>query len=297
MREEAVLFGGKTALVGVITYPTQARNYPAVLFLNAGGLHRVGPSRLYVDLARTLADSGFLVLRFDFSGFGDSDPRNDGMPFTKSAVTDVRLAMDYLTTTKGIDRFILIGICSGADAAFGTARCDSRVAGAVLINGTGYDAASGLNFNPRSLGFVMRTMRFFATAWPHVIVRKLKRGFWGGANTAHVSLFLLRNLLRGSGSSANQAETSMRDVAGNGVELLLVYEGEDPAVDYLRALVGGGSVKGSCRPHVIVEVVKGADHAFNSLNQQRVLTDLICKWTMRWRDVPAYEPACDSLVI
>jgi hypothetical protein len=89
----------------------------------------------------------------------------------------------------------------------------------------------------------------------------------------------------------------MREVAERGVELLLVYEGEDPAVDYLRALVGRSSVKASCRPHVIVEVAKGADHAFNSLNQQQVLMNMICKWTTRWRDVPAYEPACDSLAI
>src|SRR5437868_10047186 len=134
MREEAVLFGRKAAMVGVISDPPQAReqNSPAVIFLNAGGLHRVGPSRLYVNMARTLAESGYVVLRFDFSGFDDSESRYDQTPFAKNAITEVHSAMDFLTTTRGVDRFILIGICSGAEVSFETACCDPRVVGAVL---------------------------------------------------------------------------------------------------------------------------------------------------------------------
>jgi len=298
MREEAVVFGGKTALVGVITYPAQAQNYPAVLLLNAGGLHRVGPGRLHVNLARALAGLGFLSLRFDFAGFGDSDARNDGTPFAQSIVTDVRIAMDFLTTTQGVDRFIPMGICSGADASFGAARSDSRVVGAVLINGTGYDVASALNFDPRSVGFVVRTLKFFATAWPRMVVRKLNRGAWGGADTIQLTRYLLRNLFSGGrGTSPAQASTSLREVAERAVELLLVYEGCDPAVDYLRALVGDGSIDASCRPNVMIKVMKGADHAFNSVKQQELLMGVLCKWVARWCDVPASEAACNSVAI
>jgi len=71
MRDKAVLFGKTKSLVGIITEPTpvfSGNDFPAFVFLNSGFLHRVGPHRLYVKAARKLAEEGFFVLRFDFSG-------------------------------------------------------------------------------------------------------------------------------------------------------------------------------------------------------------------------------------
>ena len=121
MREEAVLFGKTKSLVGIISEPMEITNsspLPAVMILNAGLVHHVGPNRLYVKIARKLAGIGFTVLRFDFSGIGDSNVRGDHLPFQKSAINETQEAMDYLSTAKGVDRFILTGICSGAMAAF-----------------------------------------------------------------------------------------------------------------------------------------------------------------------------------
>jgi len=57
MREHALLFGDAQGLVGVITDPPgpAGPSRPGVILLNAGVIHRVGPSRLYVNLARALA--------------------------------------------------------------------------------------------------------------------------------------------------------------------------------------------------------------------------------------------------
>jgi len=85
MREEAVLFGKTRSLVGIITDPhtvVNAHNHPAIVLLNAGVLHRVGPNRLYVKIARKLASAGFVVLRFDLSGIGDSKARRDNLPLS-----------------------------------------------------------------------------------------------------------------------------------------------------------------------------------------------------------------------
>jgi hypothetical protein len=51
-----------------------AQTPPAVMFvlLNAGAVHRQGPFRLYVHLARRLAALGFSCVRFDQPGIGDS---------------------------------------------------------------------------------------------------------------------------------------------------------------------------------------------------------------------------------
>jgi hypothetical protein len=51
MREHALLFGDAQGLVGVITDPPGpgGGSRPGVILLNAGVIHRVGPSRLYGD--------------------------------------------------------------------------------------------------------------------------------------------------------------------------------------------------------------------------------------------------------
>ena len=55
-------------------------NAPTMVILSSGILHRPGASRLYVQIARALAEDGFTSLRFDFSGIGDSAVRRDAIP-------------------------------------------------------------------------------------------------------------------------------------------------------------------------------------------------------------------------
>ena len=135
--EEVVLFGSASTLVGIVTAPpidaTDAAR-PGVILLNAGLLHRIGPNRLHVELARRLAAMGLVVLRFDFSGVGDSDVRGDDLPFWETTIQETREAMTFLGKSRGPQRFVLMGLCSGAVGSFRTARVDSRVAGAVLLD-------------------------------------------------------------------------------------------------------------------------------------------------------------------
>ena len=64
MREHAFLFGEGGGLVGVLTDPPGlapsrgAGGRLGAILLNAGVIHRVGPSRLYVYRARGLAAAG-----------------------------------------------------------------------------------------------------------------------------------------------------------------------------------------------------------------------------------------------
>ena len=137
MKEQAVLFGKDRSLVGVVTDPPEKKrgmDLPAVIFLNSGIVHRVGPNRIYVKMARHLSTMGFVVMRFDFSGIGDSQPRRDTLPFVKSAISEVQEAMGCLKEVRGVGHFVLIGGCSGARISFQAACQDARVVAAFLIN-------------------------------------------------------------------------------------------------------------------------------------------------------------------
>jgi pimeloyl-ACP methyl ester carboxylesterase len=135
--EQALLLGPRQSLVGVIT-PGVAMERPDrppfVVILNAGIIHRVGPHRLHVLLARALAARGVDVLRVDLSGLGDSEPRDDGLPPLDASLADIRDVLDTLETTRQVNRVVLVGLCSGADHSVIYAGTDPRVVGTVLMD-------------------------------------------------------------------------------------------------------------------------------------------------------------------
>jgi pimeloyl-ACP methyl ester carboxylesterase len=134
--EQAVLLGSRSALVGIITQPCSPppTEKPAVVILNTGIVHRVGHHRMYVSLARKLAEAGHVVLRFDLSGIGDSEQRNDKLSTIDSSLADIKEALDFLAANRHAARFVLIGLCSGADHAVLYAHSDPRVTGLVLMD-------------------------------------------------------------------------------------------------------------------------------------------------------------------
>jgi pimeloyl-ACP methyl ester carboxylesterase len=137
VREQAVLLGERKSLIGILSQSsTPDAGLPAVVILNAGIVHRVGPNRMFVVLARRLAAMGHTVLRFDFSGIGDSDTRNDGREPLEATLADLREVLDGLESTRGIRKVILVGLCSGADHAVIYAGDDPRITGIVMIDPT-----------------------------------------------------------------------------------------------------------------------------------------------------------------
>ncbi len=140
-QETACTFGSQCQLTGVYTEPESAHGeQPCALFLTAGLLHHIGPTRLHVELARSLAEQGVAGLRFDLSGAGDSESSSLGGDFTERSIREITEAMDYLHTHHDQHRFVLIGLCSGADDAMATAQRDPRVVGIALLNGYAYPA-------------------------------------------------------------------------------------------------------------------------------------------------------------
>lgn len=156
-REQVERLGRDGTVVGIRSDPPPAAGdlvppRPAVILLNAGVLHRVGPHRLHVHLARRLAEAGFPALRLDLSGIGDSDGVPGDLTFRESAVADTRATMDQWAGSGRASAFVLFGLCSGADNSLATAAADPRVAGLVLVDPPAYATVPSLlrrAFHPR----------------------------------------------------------------------------------------------------------------------------------------------------
>ena len=101
---------------------------PAVVLVNVGLVHRVGPFRQQVQLARRLAALGHAVLRFDMPGIGDS-------AFSASTEFDViRDAFDRLDQRIGAHGYVIGGICAAADRGWNISLADPRIRGLLLID-------------------------------------------------------------------------------------------------------------------------------------------------------------------
>lgn len=148
-------------LVGVLTRPAGTPKGTAVVLLNAGMVQRVGPFRMYVQLARALAAEGFVVFRFDQSGLGDSPVSSQAGEGRKRRETAA--AMDLVARETGVRRYVLGGLCSAADDAFNIAPDEHRVSGLLLLDGVAYTTfLYRLRYNlPRLMnpGKVLRAVR------------------------------------------------------------------------------------------------------------------------------------------
>ena len=98
-----------------------------------------GVKSLYLpDNARVLTEAGYVVLTFDYKGWGASEgPRTRLAPFSR--VADVQAALTYLGTRPGVDptHLGLYGTSYGGATAVWAAALDERVRCVVSVVGVG----------------------------------------------------------------------------------------------------------------------------------------------------------------
>lgn len=100
---------------------------------------RIGVDRLFVQTARELVEDGYMVLRFDYVGCGESTGCY-GAEGLKSMIAQTRSVLDYGLELTDVDptRVTLIGHSLGGAVALQTAVRDRRVSNLVLWSAVGY---------------------------------------------------------------------------------------------------------------------------------------------------------------
>lgn len=210
MREEAHRFGRGRHLVGIAGVPGATHSETGVIVLNAGLVHRIGPFRLHVELTRQLNAAGYPTLRFDMSTLGDSGATGGGLTRTQQVCADLDDAMALLKSRAGCERFVLVGLCSGAQNAHVVAATDPRVSGAVFLDGYAY----------QTLGYKLR----------HYLPRLVDPGRWarllrgrqgGGAadKSASEPVFAVAPAPR------DEVIADFTGMVDRGMKLYLVYSG------------------------------------------------------------------------
>jgi alpha-beta hydrolase superfamily lysophospholipase len=297
IREDSLRFGRDHALFGIVTSPDgqAARTRTGVVFLNVGANHRVGPNRMYVVMARHLASLGFTSLRFDIAGLGDSPPRpgkHERRLYALDSVEDVRAAMELLRTRHGMERFVLVGLCSGAYLAYHSAARIPGLAGKVLINPQtfAWNEGDSLKLAVRQ---AIKSQDFYRKAlWQPETWRRALRGELHLVGIARGLARKWRKRVENGTRRAVYRTLRLRpdpaDVAGTlldlddkGTGVLMLFSAEDGGIDEMESHLGPAAAIMRRARRFRLAFIERADHTFTTTSAQRRLRDVIAAHLVR----------------
>lgn len=278
VREEAWTFGPGGALVGILTEPGEPSASPiACVIPNAGLIHRIGPRRFSVTLARRLAEAGIPTLRFDLAGVGDSKHVGESVGARQRILDNMRSALDQLEQRSGVRRFVIVGICSGAVNGYRTALADERVVGTFM-----YD---GLWYRSRWTGIVRIVKRVRALT-PKELLASLQRR-WRDRSAARDEEGV--GLADFDAANPPKAEfvADVGALVRRGVKLCFVYGGGVlhyySYADQFRDVFG----REPFYPQLRCEFLPSLDHMLSTAQAQHTMQRVVVDWAL---DVAAAQP-------
>lgn len=266
MTERIVQFGADHALHGILRHQDAALDAGVLLF-NAGVIHRIGPHRLNVKLARAMPGPS---LRFDLSGQGDSMKAPVGLGFEAQAVADIGAAAGVLSDETGVNNLVALGLCSGADHAVRAAVADPRINGLVLLDPYAYpnDAAARADFRARISDSDRWSRKIMSLAGRRTEIdsgeddKDTDDGLEQGRPVPPKELF------------ANDLDA----LVNRGVRILIVYSGLVRRHISKSAHFFETFAEHDFDGRIDVEAMPQADHMFSTLASQAALIDCVDEW-------------------
>jgi len=288
VREEVLRFGPKGGFFGVLTEPVDeslSRGKPLIIFSNTAGNYRIGPNRMYVEMGRKLATLGLRSVRMDVSGIGDSVIWEDeglNHPYGDQLTEDVRTLMRHLEKQGRADRFGVAGLCSGAFVAYHTAVADPAVTSIVLINPQTFKWEEGmsLDVNPltrRDASEYYKRRFFSKEAWMKMLRGGVDPRHAFDAvrgrivDSARAKIARAKAKLSNDASKGSEVARAFDAMGARGVDVFIVFSGNDPGIDNLNEKVGASMGALKKRPSFTIATIEGPDHSFTPLWSQEDL--------------------------
>ena len=244
-------FGPEQCLVGAITDPKAAPSSVGAIIWGMGA----GELRIARSLAR-LGMPAMLVQQKE-RAFLRLD--TEGVRYCKEAIETLR-------AKRGVESFILMGICGRASISFYTAVDDPRVIGLILANPPLSPVLTVLESYKNKLRS--------AASWRRLIAGKIDLSHHF-KSAKRIKTLLFGRLVRADEKTliASSKATVNRDLmmpdnvgprlealAERGVRVLLVFSDHDPGLGYFRKRYGKSFERLSRQPGMSVEVLSTAAH-------------------------------------
>jgi exosortase A-associated hydrolase 1 len=264
-------------LLGIVSKPAVGSTVAAigVVVIVGGPQYRAGSHRQFVLMARALASAGFVTLRFDYRGMGDS---TGALRDFEHVNLDLAAALDaFQAHSPGVKKFVLWGLCDGASAA-------------LLYAGSGHDARlEGLCLlNP----WVRSEASLAVTQVKHYYLQRLlQAGFWkkllsGGVGLQALGELLVKIKLVFGHSSAPTVELGSyqdRMAAGwqgfEGQILLLTCDEDLTAQEFLEFVAASAPWRGVLQRQGLRHLtLAGADHTLSDPRALKLANQMTLDW-------------------
>jgi hypothetical protein len=254
--------------LAVLTGAASPSGLVLVLF-NAGFIHRMGPFRLHVALARRLASLGVSTVRVDQPGVGDA-LRSAARPQRELASE----LLDRLASETGCQRFVVGGICSAADFGWSLALADPRVVGTLLL-----DPLARRELAAYRLGLLRLHWRRGPCAWWGTLHRRLWPAPRAEGATERVVAPSDADLRDwpAAGTEADQ----LRQLVERKVELLFLYTGGASTYFTHPAQFRNGYGAATRSPQVRFAYWPDCDHLFFRPDHRERLISEVSDWLLR----------------
>jgi alpha-beta hydrolase superfamily lysophospholipase len=304
--EEPAVLRATPQLFAIATHPSGPElRRRGVILLNSGGDHHVGPRRFHVWLARRWARRGFVVMRMDLSGLGDSAaqpgrPRNELFP--SAAIDDIRVAVNNMRERYAVRDVTLAGMCSGASHAVRAGMEGVPIDRVLAINPLVFFWEDGLDVNEVQPWEVVHKPSAYLGQLSSL--RAWRRLLFGDVSIWRVAqIYLSRPVMSLQGHFRNLARAlrirlkndlrgELRDLQARGVRVAFVFSRGDAGISLLRLQSGLSTKELESRYHL--RTIEGADHQFTRSKARAALEQALSEELYAYGDVAANPTAAND---
>jgi dienelactone hydrolase len=287
LTERPVEFGSEATLFGIVTEPRKDDDRRrAVVLVNAGADYHIATGRMYVSLARCWARHGYVVIRMDLAGLGDSGTRPDrpdNEVFPPAAIEDIRAATDYMRERYQVGDVTVAGLCSGGYHALQAAANAVPMNRILLVNPETFSWRQGTTLEDIDQAAVIKTGAVYGErmrSWKHwkklltgkadigwIAKRVALRVMFGLAGTARRLLRLLNIRL------SNDLGRELQRIAARGIHTSMVFSRGEPGIQLLTMQAGSAVRRLGDRFHM--QIIDNADHTFSRSAARAVLQEVL----------------------
>ncbi len=243
-------------LIGVLHVPDDLKpeqKAPAIAMFHGFTGHKSETHRFFVQIARALCNIGFIVLRFDFRGSGDSDGDFEDMT-VPGEVSDAEKAITFLSELPEVDDKLVgvIGLSMGGRVASILASKDNRVRFVVL-----YSAA------------LAPLQRSFKDGLKSETVEKLEKGEAVSLNDGWYMKKPFFDTID---------DTVPHDVMGKIEAPVLIVHGDSDRIVPLEGATKGYEIIKVLNDKNELYIVKGGDHVFTTREHTQEVIEKTVGW-------------------
>ncbi len=283
VRETLFNYGAKNEYFAILTETKKSKEstLPTIILANSGANHRVGPSRLYVLIARELSLIGFRCLRIDVPGIGDSILSNhelENIEYISSSSKKILDVIKALENNSDTDKFILMGLCSGAYFSFHAALdlTEKNIIESVLINPLTFYWDEGMseeNSPTRHFSTWNWYKKAFASpdSWAKLLKGKIDYKSLFSAVKNRMQTRLMARLgqitpgatVKNTNKHRHQLGQDLAKIASNNIHLQFILSRSDPGYDILMTNAGKTINKLQKANKLHIKFIENADHTFS----------------------------------